>query len=119
MSALLIAALLGAANPAADAELEYRPGELAYQALIRNDLSAAERQLRASSATNANDPAWLLNYGQFLARSGRVNDASAVFRGVLKAPETEVVLASGEVTSTRDASRRSLRQLRQGSLSAR
>jgi Tfp pilus assembly protein PilF len=119
MSILLMAAMLGAAEPARIAELDYAPGELAYRALVEGDLQLAERQLRAGSSAMANDPAWLLNYGQLLAKSGRVNEASAIFRRVAAAPNNEIVLASGEVTGSREASRRALQRLRLGSLSAR
>jgi Tfp pilus assembly protein PilF len=120
MSALLLAALLttaAAAEPTA--ELDYSTGSLAYQALVQGDLSLAERQLAASRADNGQDGAWLLNYGQLLARQGRVNEAREVFRRVARAPDNEVVLASGEVIGTREASRLASRRLTLQSLSAR
>lgn len=119
MSVLLLAAMLGAAEPAQKVELEYAPGALGFRALVEGDLQLAERQLRAATPAMANDPAWLLNYGQLLAKSGRVNEASAVFRRVAAAPDNEVVLASGEVTGSREASRRALQRLRLGTLSSR
>lgn len=119
MSILLVAAMLGAAEPAQMAELDYSRGALAYEALVKGDLQLAEKQLRTSAPEIRNDPAWLLNYGQLLARSGRVNEASAVFRRVAEAPDSEIVLASGEVTGTRDASRRALQRLRLSGISAR
>lgn len=119
MSTVLMTILLSLSSPVAMAELDYAPGALAYQALVDGDLARAERQLKASGRDMQNDPAWLLNYGQFLARSGRVNEASAILRRVTAAPDTEVVLASGEVTGTREASRRALQRLRLGGLSSR
>ncbi|NJC05825.1 Tfp pilus assembly protein PilF [Sphingomonas kaistensis] len=118
MNALLFAAFLatGAAQPA---ELDYSTGALAYQALVTGDLSLAERQLVGSQAANRNDGAWLLNYGQLLARQGRVNEAREVFRQVDRAPDSEIVLASGEVMGTREVSRIAARRLTQQSLSAR
>lgn len=116
---LMVAAAMSVATPQERAELDYAPGELAYGALVSGDLRLAERQLEASRAAHVNDPAWLLNYGQFLARSGRVTEASAVFRRVAAAPDSEIVLSSGEVTSSRDASRRALRGLSARTLSAR
>lgn len=119
MQALLLAALMAAGQPGQAAELEYRPGTLAFGALVSGDLSLAERQLLASRAENRNDPAWLLNYGQLLARQGRVNEANAVFRRVSEAPDSEIVLANGEVMGTREASRLAARQLRAQALTAR
>jgi Tfp pilus assembly protein PilF len=119
MNMLVLAALMMSAEPAAGMELDYKPGALAYGALVQGDLSLAEQQLRASQEANRNDPAWLLNYGQLLARQGRVNEANAVFRRVALAPDTEVVLASGEVIGSRAASRLAERKLRAVNLSAR
>lgn len=119
MSMLLVAAMLGAAEPSRTAELEYDRGSLAFEALVQGDLRLAERQLAEAGPGIRNDPAWLLNYGQMLARSGRVNEASAVFRQVADAPDGEIVLASGEVTGTREASRRALQRLRLSGISSR
>lgn len=117
MHALILAALLGGAQPAA--ELDYGAGTLGYSALVRGDLIAAEQQLLNSRAANGQDVAWLLNYGQLLARQGRVAEARDVFRRIERAPESEVVLASGEVVGTREASRLASRRLTQQSLTAR
>lgn len=119
MSMVLIAALLASAEPATTAELDYNSGSLAYQALVKGDLALAEQQLRSSEQANHNDVAWLLNYGQLLARQGRVNEARAVFRRVERAPDSEVVLASGAVIGTREASRLASRSLTRMSLSSR
>jgi Tfp pilus assembly protein PilF len=119
MHALLLAALLGVDAPQAKAELDYSSGALAYQALTKGDLALAERQLDASRPANQQDGAWLLNYGQLLARQGRVNEAREVFRRIANAPDSEVVLASGAVIGTREASRLAARRLTQQSLTAR
>ncbi|WP_300974991.1 tetratricopeptide repeat protein [Sphingomonas sp. LHG3406-1] len=119
MHALLLAGLAAIAQPGASAELDYAQGTLAYTALVRGDLALAEEQLRSSAADHRNDGAWLLNYGQLLARQGRVNEAREVFRRVALAPDSEVVLASGSVIGTREASRLAARRLTQQSLTAR
>lgn len=119
MHAIFLAVLMAAGQPAQGMELEYRAGSLGFGALVRGDLVLAERQLLASRAENQNDPAWLLNYGQLLARQGRVTEASAIFRRVAGAPDTEIVLANGDVIGTREASRRASRQLRATGLTSR
>lgn len=119
MHALFLAALMAAGQPAQNLELDYRAGALAYDALVRGNLNLAERQLKASHAENRNDPAWLLNYGHLLARQGRVTEANEVFQRVAVAPDTEIVLANGEIVGTREASRRASRQLRATSLVSR
>jgi Tfp pilus assembly protein PilF len=119
MYALLLAASLmaGAAEP--KSELDYSSGSLAYQALVKGDLALAERQLLASRPDNGQDVAWLLNYGQLLARQGRVNEAREVFGRIARAPDSEVVLASGQVIGTREASRLAARRLAPQSFTAR
>lgn len=117
MYTLILAALAGSMQPAA--EMDYGAGSLGYGALVQGDLATAERQLLASRAANGNDVAWLLNYGQLLARQGRVNEAREVFRRIERAPDSEVVLASGEVIGTREASRLSARRLAPPSLTSR
>ena len=119
MHAVLFAALLATASPAPASELEYASGSLAYEALVNGDLALAEQQLAASQSANRQDGAWLLNYGQLLARQGRVNEAREVFRRIARAPDSEVVLASGEVIGTREASRLAARRMTQQSLTAR
>lgn len=117
MHALILAAVLGFGQPAT--ELEYKAGTLGYQALMSGDLAAAEQQLLRSKPANGNDLAWMLNYGQLLARQGRVAEAREMFRKIERAPDNEVVLASGAVMGTREASRLASRRLMQQSLSAR
>ncbi|UUR08172.1 hypothetical protein [Sphingomonas glaciei] len=119
MHALLFAALLAAGSAEPASEIDYSSGALAYEALVRGDLTLAEQQLAGSQAANRTDGAWLLNYGQLLARQGRVNEAREVFRRVARAPASEIVLASGEVMTTREVSRIASRRLTQQSLSAR
>jgi Flp pilus assembly protein TadD len=117
MNALILAALLGSVQPAA--ELDYGKGALGYSALVQGDLAAAEQQLLRSRRDHGQDVAWLLNYGQLLARQGRVAEAREVFRRIERAPDGEVVLASGDVVGTREASRIASRRLTQQSLTAR
>ena len=119
MQIFLAAALLaiGSAEPAT--ELDYADGALAFEALKNGDLSRAEAQLTASRTVNEHDGAWLLNYGQLLARQGRLNEARAVFRQVADAPDSEVVLASGELIGTREASRLAAQRLSKLNLTSR
>lgn len=117
MHALIFAALLSGAQP--PAELDYQAGSLGYGALVRGDLATAEQQLLGSRAANGQDVAWLLNYGQLLARQGRVAEAREVFRRIERAPDAEIVLASGKVVGTHEASRLAARRLAQQGLTAR
>lgn len=119
MALIWFAALALSGQAVPSGELEYRSGDLAYHSLVTGDLARAERQLASSRSKYTSDPAWLLNYGYLLGRSGRVNEAAEILRIVRSAPDTEVVLASGEVIGTREASRRSLTRLRLSGFSSR
>ena len=119
--ALYLAASLlavpAAAQPAG--EMDYAPGSLGYDALIRGDLAKAEIQLRSDRTVDANDPARLLNLGQVLARTGRIAEAADVFRRAKAMEDGELVLADGSAISSREAARRALRSLPEARFSSR
>lgn len=56
-------------------EIGYEAGSLGYDALMRKDYAEAERQLLTVSVREREDSAWLINYGQTLAKSGRIKEA--------------------------------------------
>ena len=92
-------------------EIGYEAGALGYDALVRGDNATAERQLLAGDAQMRQDSAWLINYGQVLARSGRVVDAANTFKRAARINDGELVLADGRVMSSRDAAMLALAQL--------
>lgn len=124
MSALAVTVLLALAPaPSAAAvpvgEIEYRQGALGYDALVSGDYRSAEQQLRGADDVMHNDPAWLINYGQVLARTGRTEEAAAKFRQAMAQDDAELVLADGRVMSSREAASAALKKLRPLTLSSR
>ena len=118
---LALAALLLPAGVAAEpkGEVDYARGALGYDALMSRDLPTAEAQLRESRGVFWNDPARLINYGQVKARTGRTDEAAALFRHAMSVDDVELVLADGTVMSSRDAASTALKRLRPIQLSSR
>jgi len=117
LAGALVSASASAAQPGA--EVEYPRGALGYEALLSNDLSAAEDQLLASRDSSWNDPAWLINIGQVMARTGRTGQAAEMFRRAMNAEDLEIVLADGTVMTSRRAAAIALKRLRPLQLSSR
>lgn len=84
-------------------EIGYAAGSLGYDALVKRDYAAAERQLLAAGPEARTDSAWLINYGQVLARTGRVVDAAAAFRRASLMADGDLILADGREMSSREA----------------
>ena len=100
-------------------EVEYPRGALGYDALVSRDLATAEAQLRAGRGTSWNDPARFINYGQVMARTGRTDEAAALFKRAMTFDDVELVLADGSIMTSRDAAAKALKQLRPIQLSSR
>ncbi|HUE78653.1 MAG TPA: tetratricopeptide repeat protein [Sphingomicrobium sp.] len=106
------AAMFASPATAADpAEIGYPKGSLGFNALVEADYSTAESQLRANKRVAKNDPARLINLGVVLAKTGRAEQAARLFERAMAADEVELILASGEQVSSRDAARRAMRAL--------
>ena len=100
-------------------EVDYPRGALGYDALMSRDLPKAEAQLRASRGMFWNDPARLINYGQVMAKTGRTDEAAALFRQAMRSDDLELVLADGSVMTSRDAAATALKRLQPIQLSSR
>lgn len=112
IAAAALAGLAGAAQAQSQQEIGYAEGALGYGALVEGNAEDALVQLRMSEASLAGDPAHLINMGAAYAQLGRYDAAAEMYRAALEADEHfDVVLAGGEVTNTRDAARRALRDL--------
>lgn len=118
---LAFAAILLPASVSAQpgGEVDYPRGALGFDALMSSDLSTAEAQLKASPGAFWNDPAKLINYGQVMARTGRTDEAAALFRHAMSVDDVELVLADGTVMTSRDAAATALKRLRPIQLSSR
>lgn len=98
------------ANPAG--EIGYPKGSLGYDALIKANYAAAERQILSDNRTSRNDPAKLINLGQIYWKTGRADEAIRVLEAVAQAEEVELILANGKIIGSRDAARKALATIR-------
>ncbi|MCA1748982.1 MAG: tetratricopeptide repeat protein [Parasphingopyxis sp.] len=94
-------------------EIGYAEGALGFQAMVEGNYDQALVQLELSEATLADDPAHMINLGSAYAQLGRMDAAAEMYRAALECDESfDIVLAGGEVVSTREAARRGLNNLR-------
>lgn len=103
-------ATAAAANPAG--EIGYPKGALGYDALVKADYQAAEQQILSDDRTAKNDPAKLINLGQIYWKTGRVEMAIEVLEAAVRSEEVDLILANGEIVSSRDAARQTLASIR-------
>ncbi len=95
---------------AQQAEIGYPAGSLGFDAILKSDFEAAERQIR-SSGLSKYDAGRSLNLGFVLAKTGRAEQAAKLFKGVLAEDEVELILADESSVSSHDAARRALAAL--------
>ncbi len=95
---------------AQQAEIGYPDGSLGFDAIMKSDFAAAERQLR-SSGLSKYDAGRSLNLGFVLAKTGRTGQAAVLFQRVLAEDEVELILADDSSISSHVAARRALAAL--------
>ena len=116
---LVIAALgLSALSASAQAqsqsagEIGYARGSLGYDAIVSGDLRTAEAQIENARDIDAADPARLINLGYIHMRTGRIQTAQRLFEAARDSARPEMlVLASGEVISSREVATRALNRI--------
>lgn len=111
LAAATILAATASAAAAEDREIEYPEGALGYRALMSQDYSTAEQQLRAYAA-HKNDPARLINLGYVLAKTGQLDKAEQQFKQALSADSVELIVADGSTVESRELARRALETLK-------
>lgn len=109
---LPIACLASAAASKPNGEIGYPKGSLGYDALVEANYKDAEQQIMADESISKNDPAKLINLGQIYWKTGRVDMAVRVLEIALRSEDVEIVLANGDVMSSRDAARKALSSIR-------
>lgn len=93
-------------------EIGYARGSLGYDAIVSGDLRAAETQIETARDIDAADPARLINLGYIHMRTGRIQTAQRLFEAARDSARPEMlVLASGEVISSRDVATRALNRI--------
>lgn len=110
---LLVASMPNLATAASDevVVVGVPDGRLAAPALVAKDYEKAVRRLAPMWPEGANDPARLINLGNAYAGLGKMKDAREAYRSARFAPESTLLLANGEVASSRDIARRALGRL--------
>ncbi len=109
---LPIACLASAAAAKPNGEIGYPKGALGYDALVEANYNVAEQQILADESTSKNDPAKLINLGQIYWKTGRVDMAVRVLEIALRSEDVEIILANGNVVSSREAARKALSAIR-------
>ena len=111
---IALAAMVPGAAVAASDELVVvgvPDGGLAAASLMSRDYAMAARELAAPRPDAANDPARLINLGNAYAGMGRMKDAREAYRSARFAPESTLLLANGEESSSRAIAMRALGRL--------
>ncbi len=107
---LLGCSLIAAPVAAQQAEVGYPAGSLGFEAIMKSDFEAAERQIR-NSGLSKTDAGRSLNLGFVLAKTGRTDQAARLFQRVLSEDEVELILADDSAISSHDAARLALSAL--------
>ncbi|WP_150290309.1 tetratricopeptide repeat protein [Sphingobium estronivorans] len=86
-------------------------GRLAAGALASGDYAHAAQRLEAVRPDAANDPARLINLGNAYAGMGKMKAAHAAYKAARFAPDSMLVTADGNESSSRDIARRAMGRL--------
>lgn len=118
MTKFLVIAALGLSAVSAQAqsqsvgEIGYARGSLGYDAIVSGDLRTAEAQIETARDIDAADPARLINLGYIHMRTGRIQTAQRLFEAARDSARPEMlVLANGEVISSREVATRALTRI--------
>lgn len=100
---LALAGAMGAAGSAMAAA-----DDSGYHAIAHGNLAAAEAQIASERRLFRQDPDLLLNLAYVYARTGRVEQARALYGDVLARPAEDVDLANGDSIDSHVAARAGL-----------
>jgi Tfp pilus assembly protein PilF len=93
----LVVALAGAALFTTAAAAQTQERRYGFDAIQRADLDAAEARLNATLLEQPNEPSALLNLAHVYWKTGRIEQAEALYRKVL-AGENVMMLTAGRAT---------------------
>jgi Flp pilus assembly protein TadD len=93
----LVLALLGGALVATAAGAQTQEQRYGFDAIQRADLTAAEARLNAARLEQPNEPSVLLNLAHVYWKTGRIEQAEALYRQVL-ARDNVMMLTAGRST---------------------
>lgn len=95
-----VLALVGAASVVATgAAAQTTPSQAqtyGFNAIARGDLNAAEARLIAQRAEEPNEPSVLLNLAYIYGRTGRADEATALYNQILASDDVLMISGKGE-----------------------
>lgn len=84
-----------------------------FQKIADGNFDAAEVSLQAASIAEPDEPLVLINLAQVYRRTGRVDQARAMYRRVLETPNADLVLGDYRTAWSHDLARRGIATLTQ------
>lgn len=106
----LVPTAIGLAMIAATAPAQYKD-QTGYRAIAAGDFAAAERMLVAERRIFPDRPELMLNLAVVYSRTGRTDDARALYARVLERPAKELEMPSGRAAWSHDLARTALASL--------
>lgn len=103
---------LGAAFIASAAGAQTQEQVYGFNAIQRNDLTAAEARLIAQRAAEPNEPSVLINLAHVYSKTGRFDQAESLYREVLAGENVLMATASRQGAWSHDLARRGLDRAR-------
>lgn len=102
----------GAAFIASAAGAQTQEQAYGFNAIQRHDLTAAEARLVAQRAAEPNEPSVLINLAHVYSKTGRVDQAAALYRQVLAGENVMLATADREGVWSHDLAQRGLARAR-------
>lgn len=104
--------LFGAAFAASAAGAQTQEQTYGFNAIQRHDLTAAEARLVAQRAAEPNEPSVLINLAHVYSKTGRAEQAEALYRQVLAGDNVLLATASRSGVWSHDLAQRGLERAR-------
>lgn len=109
----LVLALLGGALVATAAGAQTQEQRYGFSAIQRADLAGAEARLIAQRAEEPNEPSVLFNLAHVYSKTGRADQAEALYRQILATDNVLMLTGSKQQIWSHDLAQRGLDRARQ------
>lgn len=109
----LVMALLGGALVATAAGAQTQEQRYGYNAIQRDDLAAAEARLNAARLEQPNEPSVLINLAHVYWKTGRTEQAEALYRQVLASDNVLMLTGGNQQLWSHQLAQRGLDRARQ------
>jgi Tfp pilus assembly protein PilF len=104
--------VFGAAFVASAAAAQTQEQTYGFNAIQRHDLTAAEARLVAQRTAEPNEPSVLINLAHVYSKTGRVEQAEALYRQVLASDKVMLATANRDGAWSHDLAQRGLARAR-------